>query len=295
MDWGSLPRGFDLSHWNGPFDWGKIAATQPAFVIIKATQGTIVDPTFEGNRRECSARGLTWLPYAFLAPADGPSAVRAFTGAVGARGVPAALDWERAGVRASTVEMWIDALSRDGGRVPLVYYGFWPPAAVTQKIARCPRWYAQYPGSPTAPPRIPPWDGKTAVTNWSKTWLIWQWTDGGQVPGTGPAAEDLDRLACSAEVFRRWYETGVLGPAAGDPPPPAPPPLLIGRTLSRRMSGEDVGILQRELTAAGFTVKIDRDFGPLTEAAVRAFQASRSLPQTGIADLEVTLPALSKK
>jgi hypothetical protein len=288
VDWSGLPGGFDASHWNGAIDWGAVAAAQPAFVILKASQGTTVDPMFEVNRRACADRKLTWLPYPFLTTADGPAAVRAFMGAAGDKTVPAALDWERAGVSAAVVEMWIDGLPR----TPLAYYGFWPPAAVTQKIARCPRWFAQYPGSPTAPPRIPPWDGKTAITDWSKTWLIWQWTQSGQEPGVRGNI-DLDRLACSVEVFRRWYETGVLGPAAGDPPHPPPPPLLISRALSRSTSGGDVGILQKELVAAGFVVKIDRDFGPATEAAVRAFQASRGLPVTGVADLERTLPALA--
>jgi peptidoglycan hydrolase-like protein with peptidoglycan-binding domain len=49
--------------------------------------------------------------------------------------------------------------------------------------------------------------------------------------------------------------------------------------------GEAVKIIQRALAAAGFNVgAIDGVFGPKTAAAVRAAQAAKGLPQTGIAD-----------
>jgi len=55
------------------------------------------------------------------------------------------------------------------------------------------------------------------------------------------------------------------------------------RTLRRPMSGADVMQLQRDLAAAGFDPgPIDGQFGPRTEAAVRAFQRSRSLQVDGI-------------
>lgn len=46
--------------------------------------------------------------------------------------------------------------------------------------------------------------------------------------------------------------------------------------------GADVMQLQHDLTAAGFPVPIDGDFGPKTKAAVEAFQRSKGLQADGI-------------
>ncbi len=287
MSWSDLPGGYDFSHWNGAIDWDVVAATKPAFIGLKATEGARVDPMFEANRRACADRDLVWVPYPFLSPTDNQAVVRNFLSVVDAPTVPAALDWERAGVPASVMELWINMMPRQ----PLAYYGRWPPAAITQKIARCPRWYPQYPGRPDAPPALPPWDGK-ATTNWTDKWLIWQWSERGRVPGTSDSPDDLDRLACSAAVFRRWYDTGVLDTVLGGPHP-NPPPLLITRTLRLNMTGSDVGLLQSALVAKGFVVRVDNAFGPATKMAVMAFQTKHHLdPIDGIAGAQ-TLAALA--
>jgi len=54
-------------------------------------------------------------------------------------------------------------------------------------------------------------------------------------------------------------------------------------TLKRGMQGEEVATLQRRLVARGFSPgRIDGDFGPGTDAAVRAFQASEGLLVDGV-------------
>lgn len=56
------------------------------------------------------------------------------------------------------------------------------------------------------------------------------------------------------------------------------------KTLRKGDEGEDVKALQRALAAAGFPPgAVDGQFGPATDAAVRAFQASRTLLVDGIA------------
>lgn len=54
--------------------------------------------------------------------------------------------------------------------------------------------------------------------------------------------------------------------------------------LSLGARGPDVKRVQEWLTLGGSEVARDGDFGRLTEAALRAFQASRGLPATGAAD-----------
>jgi lysozyme len=58
------------------------------------------------------------------------------------------------------------------------------------------------------------------------------------------------------------------------------------RVLKRGSSGEDVRRLQRLLAAAGLDVVVDGDFGPMTEAAVRSFQAANVLEPDGIVGAE---------
>ncbi len=63
--------------------------------------------------------------------------------------------------------------------------------------------------------------------------------------------------------------------------------------LRRGSKGEAVANLQRNLSAIGYPLRIDGDFGPATVAAVRKFQRDRKLGQTGIADAR-TLEALGR-
>jgi peptidoglycan hydrolase-like protein with peptidoglycan-binding domain len=54
--------------------------------------------------------------------------------------------------------------------------------------------------------------------------------------------------------------------------------------LKRGANGAEVEELQQQLTQLGFEVEVDGDFGATTEAAVKAFQASANLKQTGTID-----------
>lgn len=56
---------------------------------------------------------------------------------------------------------------------------------------------------------------------------------------------------------------------------------LGARILKRGMNGTDVRELQRLLNVRGASLQLDGDFGPKTEAAVRAFQKARRLSVDG--------------
>jgi len=58
----------------------------------------------------------------------------------------------------------------------------------------------------------------------------------------------------------------------------------LGPALQRGSSGAAVAALQRALTSLGHPLKDDGDFGPKTEAAVRAFQVRRGLSADGVVD-----------
>jgi len=54
------------------------------------------------------------------------------------------------------------------------------------------------------------------------------------------------------------------------------------QTLKPGDTGSQVKDLQRSLTALGFPVKVDGDYGPATQTAVEQFQASKNLDADGI-------------
>jgi len=73
------------------------------------------------------------------------------------------------------------------------------------------------------------------------------------------------------------------------PPNPLPPPQTIwppypGVDLRLNMQGPSISQVQQRLNELGASPPLSTDgiFGPLTDAAVRAFQQANSLPQTGV-------------
>lgn len=98
---------------------------------------------------------------------------------------------------------------------------------------------------------------------------IRQYTSTGTIAGIGTGSVDLDELLVD-------YPFAV-------PEAPTAPKWTVGRILKllkKRQTGDDVKGLQAALTAAGFLCgKIDGDFGPKTDAALRAWQEKN--PDTG--------------
>src|SRR5215469_937646 len=174
-------NGCDVSHYQlrAPFD--QLVADGNQFFLLKAWQGNAPDPDFEWARQQCEDRSLPFFGYVFDMATDTEATFTKFCAEMG-KGVIPALDWEQAGVTSAIIELGIDICRSEQGRDPLVYRGKWPPDVVTPKIATCPWWYAQYPGSDTAAPRVPLWDG---IGNYdpSTEALIWQWTGAGRLPG----------------------------------------------------------------------------------------------------------------
>jgi lysozyme len=61
--------GIDVSHWNAPYDWSKVASEGVQFAICKASQGeSEVDPSFQVNVQRAKAAGLLVGAYHFFDP-----------------------------------------------------------------------------------------------------------------------------------------------------------------------------------------------------------------------------------
>ncbi|MEX0344207.1 MAG: N-acetylmuramidase domain-containing protein [Rhizobiaceae bacterium] len=65
------------------------------------------------------------------------------------------------------------------------------------------------------------------------------------------------------------------------------------KVLQRGAKGQAVADLQRQLSAVGYALKIDGDFGPATETALKKFQRGNKIEATGTAG-QTTLDALGQ-
>ncbi|MET0406117.1 MAG: peptidoglycan-binding protein [Cystobacter sp.] len=81
---------------------------------------------------------------------------------------------------------------------------------------------------------------------------------------------------------------GVVGPMTWqaleqrDSMPETPASASSRPTLTRGSQGPDVLYLQQRLQTRGFRLRVDGDFAPPTESAVRSFQNANSLPPDGV-------------
>lgn len=90
-----------------------------------------------------------------------------------------------------------------------------------------------------------------------------------------PKGRKIDPTGIDMDAFRLQVAATMNGGIVRPPIPKVD--AQKRRTLRRGMSGDDVGALQKALS-----VKVDNQFGPATEAAVRAFQRTHGLVADGI-------------
>jgi peptidoglycan hydrolase-like protein with peptidoglycan-binding domain len=110
---------------------------------------------------------------------------------------------------------------------------------------------------------------------------------------TAPVARELEAIVEDKTDGHAASGGASVNPMA--PPPTAAAPtttttpvgtgLFGGRVLQQGMRGPSIREMQGYLSAAGFPVTEDGDFGTATQQAVVAFEASKGLPQDGIMSL----------
>lgn len=116
-------------------------------------------------------------------------------------------------------------------------------------------------------------------------WMVELWTShlfrwGGAYQGRKDAMH-YEFMGTPDDAARLISQLGApSGPV--DTPSPTKPTGGAGPLLKRRANGPDVRRLQERLSAHGASLRVDGDFGPATEAAVKAFQRQRGLTPDGI-------------
>jgi len=237
-----VPRGLDVSHYQGQIDWLSVAAAGYTFAYAKATEGTTyTDGTYPLNRTGANGVGIKVGAYHFARPSGTSDAAIAASGIAQADAFlafaqPAAgdllpvLDLEKTGGLSPTgltawTQAWLDEVAVRLGARPVVYASpnFWKTALGDTPVfaaAGTRLWIAHW--TAAALPILPGggWGGLG--------WTFWQWTDCSHVPGI-PHCVDGDR-----------YNGSSLGAASVPPfpaglPVAATPPTVVGTPQAGRL------------------------------------------------------------
>lgn len=185
------PVGIDVSHHSGAIDWKAVAAQEPAFVYLKATEGIdAADPSFAEHWRQLGELGIPRGAYHFYVTEDDPERQARFFLSVArpAPGdLPPVVDVETlghgtTGSLAPALRRFLDLVERETGRMPVIYTGhrFWN-SHFDDSFARYHLWVAEY---GVAEPTLP--------AGWTE-WLFWQFQGDASIPGVEKTA-DRSRL-----------------------------------------------------------------------------------------------------
>lgn len=210
-----MPRGFDVSHWQGDIDWAALKTRHGiTFGACKATEAEgFFDPKFPSNWDDMADAGLVRIAYSFARPDTDPrDDVEAFLTYVS----PAkstdllCLDLETSPLAQDETSAWAEQWALHcralaPGYVPGVYMGSGYLTNRTGEGLRGPfgwLWYPRYPSAfqnATAFPNEftprPPLDRDGNTVNWADcAWGglpdFWQFTDS-YTSGQGPLDADV--------------------------------------------------------------------------------------------------------
>ena len=184
-------EGIDLSHHNGPVDWGRLGTAPLDFVYLKATEGTDhTDPRFQENWQAATRLGWQVGAYHFyLLCRKGAPQAENFIRQVEVRAgtLPPAVDLEHAhnctarggrDAALSELRVFLGALEAEYGAVPVIYTtpAFHSECLAGEGFEAHPLWIRSLDGKPQGP------------------YAIWQYSMKGKVTGVeGPV--DLNRAA----------------------------------------------------------------------------------------------------
>lgn len=203
MTTGSLvsARGIDVSNNNGTINWQQVASSGIDFAIAKVSEGTgFTDRFFPGHWAGMAANGILRGGYHFARPSLNSAQAEAdfFIAGIAAAGglretdlvVLDLEDPDTTGDLSDWTLQWLERVRVAMGYKPILYSGRYylqEHGCTTPLIAQYPLWLAAY--QATMPANVPPWP----------TYLIWQYSDGGSIPGISGNV-DLDSAGSLADL-----------------------------------------------------------------------------------------------
>ena len=196
----------DVSHWEDPIDFEKVAADGIVAVIAKATQGAAgIDKTYAKYQKAAAPYKFLWGSYHFGTGSEVDAQVEHYLRTTKPSDPElVCLDFEP---NPSGPTMTLDqardfvVLFQDQtGRYPVLYGGYWLKESLNGKaddiLIKCPLWLAQY-----GPKAVLP-------VGW-KEYALWQYTDGHDGPpphavsGIGPCDRSQFRGTID-QLRKRW-------------------------------------------------------------------------------------------
>lgn len=198
-------RGIDVSHWQGPIDWARVAASGVKFCAIKASTGEFGrDPEFGANWRGAKAADLFRAAYHWFTPVGDPlkqaenilKLLRPDAGELGP-----VVDVEegsytisRRAAYTARLKVFLDAITNAiPGQRPIIY----TRAEVWRNITTSPDWASDYALWAAWYNAAPPTVGAGLPAGWASAWG-WQYSKTGRTPGIVNDC-DLD-VACLGEA-----------------------------------------------------------------------------------------------
>jgi GH25 family lysozyme M1 (1,4-beta-N-acetylmuramidase) len=209
---GPTVRGIDVSYYQGTVNWDSVAGDGIDFAIARVSDGTgFDDPQFERNWTEMQRVGLIRGAYQFFRPGDDPveqaNLMLDHIGTLEADDLPPtidveATDGESASTIAANLQVWLDTVEAETGRVPIIYTGnwFWGPYVDSADFTDYPLWASHY---GVDCPLVPePWTD----------WLIHQDSSTGSVAGISGDV-DTDRFNGDLDALLAFV---TVTPVCGD-------------------------------------------------------------------------------
>ncbi len=194
--------GFDTNESHPLRDGAAAKAAGKRFVYIRASQGTVTDREWASSVTAARLAGLRWGAYHALLRVDPAGQARYFHNLTQGEGLVPWVDFEVAGVTLADLWEWLDEYSDLSGRLACVYTraGFWNPLA--QANPELAGEIANRAGLAVASYRD---DRPTLPISWP-TWVFWQHSNNGTVPGVPPPT-DLDWFNGDEAELDRLGET----------------------------------------------------------------------------------------
>jgi lysozyme len=196
----------DISHYEDPIDFKKVAADGIVAVIAKATQGaTGLDPAYQKFKKAAAPYKFLWGSYHFGTGAGLKAQVEHYLTATEPKNNElVCLDFEQnptgSIMSLEQARDFVSLVKQNIGRYPVLYGGAWLKEQLgghaDDVLSKCPLWIAQYGPRPVLP------------IGWKK-YVLWQYTDGrkGPEPHTVNGIGPCDRNQYNgtiAQLRKRW-------------------------------------------------------------------------------------------